>query len=436
MQIKKSAMILGSIFALASFSTHAATEITFWHSMEGPLGERVNEIVNDFNQKQTDYKIKPTYKGAYGESMNAGIAAYRAGQAPDIIQVFEVGTATMMFSKGAIKPIQEMSEEAGNPIDPKNFVPGIAGYYSEPNGKLASMPFNSSTPVFYYNKDMFEKAGLDPNSPPKTYTQIHEAAKKLKEAGIECGYTTAWPSWVLVENFSALHNLPYATKNNGFDGLDARIELNKEGFVKHFKFLNEMAKDGTFTYGGRGDAANALFSSGKCAMFTGSSGSRANFSKNAPFKFGISTLPYYDDVPGAPQNSVIGGASLWVFNNKSPEVNKGITEFFQYISSPEVAAKWHQDTGYVPVVKAAYDLTKESGFYDKNPGTDVPFIQLNVETTDESRGVRLGFLPQIRDIQDAEMENIFAQKVSVEEGLENMQKRANELLQRFENSNK
>lgn len=436
MQIKKSAMILGSIFALASFSTHAATEITFWHSMEGPLGERVNEIVNDFNQKQTDYKIKPTYKGAYGESMNAGIAAYRAGQAPDIIQVFEVGTATMMFSKGAIKPIQEMSEEAGNPIDPKNFVPGIAGYYSEPNGKLASMPFNSSTPVFYYNKDMFEKAGLDPNSPPKTYAQIHEAAKKLKEAGIECGYTTAWPSWVLVENFSALHNLPYATKNNGFDGLDARIELNKEGFVKHFKFLNEMAKDGTFTYGGRGDAANALFSSGKCVMFTGSSGSRANFSKNAPFKFGISTLPYYDDVPGAPQNSVIGGASLWVFNNKSPEVNKGITEFFQYISSPEVAAKWHQDTGYVPVVKAAYDLTKESGFYDKNPGTDVPFIQLNVETTDESRGVRLGFLPQIRDIQDAEMENIFAQKVSVEEGLENMQKRANELLQRFENSNK
>lgn len=436
MQIKKSAMILGSIFALASFSTHAATEITFWHSMEGPLGERVNEIVNDFNQKQTDYKIKPTYKGAYGESMNAGIAAYRAGQAPDIIQVFEVGTATMMFSKGAIKPIQEMSEEAGNPIDPKNFVPGIAGYYSEPNGKLASMPFNSSTPVFYYNKDMFEKAGLDPNSPPKTYAQIHEAAKKLKEAGIECGYTTAWPSWVLVENFSALHNLPYASKNNGFDGLDARIELNKEGFVKHFKFLNEMAKDGTFTYGGRGDAANALFSSGKCAMFTGSSGSRANFSKNAPFKFGISTLPYYHDVPGAPQNSVIGGASLWVFNNKSPEVNKGITEFFQYISSPEVAAKWHQDTGYVPVVKAAYDLTKESGFYDKNPGTDVPFIQLNVETTDESRGVRLGFLPQIRDIQDAEMENIFAQKVSVEEGLENMQKRANELLQRFENSNK
>ncbi|NLN67159.1 MAG: sn-glycerol-3-phosphate ABC transporter substrate-binding protein UgpB [Alcaligenaceae bacterium] len=436
MQIKKSAMILGSIFALTSFSTHAATEITFWHSMEGPLGERVNDIVNDFNQKQTDYKIKPTYKGAYGESMNAGIAAYRAGQAPDIIQVFEVGTATMMFSKGAIKPIQEMSEEAGNPIDPKNFVPGIAGYYSEPNGKLASMPFNSSTPVFYYNKDMFEKAGLDPNSPPKTYAQIHEAAKKLKEAGIECGYTTAWPSWVLVENFSALHNLPYATKNNGFDGLDARIELNKEGFVKHFKFLNEMAKDGTFTYGGRGDAANALFSSGKCAMFTGSSGSRANFSKNAPFKFGISTLPYYDDVPGAPQNSVIGGASLWVFNNKSPEVNKGITEFFQYISSPEVAAKWHQDTGYVPVVKAAYDLTKESGFYDKNPGTDVPFIQLNVETTDESRGVRLGFLPQIRDIQDAEMENIFAQKVSVEEGLENMQKRANELLQRFENSNK
>ncbi|ETD67418.1 glycerol-3-phosphate ABC transporter substrate-binding protein [Pelistega indica] len=429
------ALSLATLLAVTGTAS-AATEISFWHSMEGALGERVNEIVEGFNKSQSDYKVVATYKGNYGESMNAGIAAYRAGQSPDIIQVFEVGTATMMFSKGAIKPVQEMSEEAGNPIDPAKFVPGIAGYYSEANGKLASMPFNSSTPVFYYNKDLFAKAGLDVNNPPKTYQEINEAAKKLKAAGAECGYTTSWPSWVLVENFGALHNVPFASKNNGFGGLDARVDLTQDAFVKNFEYLAQMAKDGTFTYAGRGDAANGLFSSGKCAMFTGSSGSRAGFMKNAKFEFGISKLPYNSDIVQKPQNSVIGGASLWVFNKKSAETYKGVTAFFHYISSTEVAAKWHQETGYVPVVKAAYEATKASGFYEKNPGTDVPFEQLNVETTDASRGVRLGFLPQIRDIQEGEMENLFAGKVSVKDALADMTKRDNELLERFENSNK
>ncbi|NEN75752.1 sn-glycerol-3-phosphate ABC transporter substrate-binding protein UgpB [Pelistega sp. NLN82] len=420
----------------ATNSAFATTTITFWHSMEGTLGELVNQMTDDFNKSQTEYTVVPTYKGNYTEGMNAGIAAYRAGQAPDILQVFEVGTATMMFSKGAIKPIQEMSEEIGNPIDSNKFVPGIAGYYSDTNGKLASMPFNSSTPVFYYNKDLFAKAGLDVNNPPKTYQEIREAAKKLKAAGAECGYTTSWPSWVLIENFGALHNIPYASKNNGFGGLDTRIDLTQDAFVKNFELLNDMVKEGTFTYAGRADAGNALFSSGKCAMFTGSSGSRGGFIKNAKFEFGIARLPYNSDIIEKPLNSVIGGASLWVFSKKSPETYKGITAFFHYLSSTDVAAQWHQKTGYVPVVKSAYEQTKDSGFYTQNPGTDIPFLQLNVATTDASRGVRLGFLPQIRDIQEGEMEKIFSQKVSVQDGLAQMTKRDNELLTRFENSNK
>src|SRR5690606_22014715 len=132
---------------IASIGTaHAATEIQFWHSMEGALGDRVDKLVNDFNKSQSDYQVKASYKGPYGESMNAGIAAFRAGNAPDILQVFEVGTATMMAAKGAIQPVQEMSEKAGNPINPKDFLGAVAGYYSSNEGKLVSMPFNSSTP--------------------------------------------------------------------------------------------------------------------------------------------------------------------------------------------------------------------------------------------------------------------------------------------------
>lgn len=420
---------------IASIGTaHAATDINFWHSMEGALGEKVNALVSEFNQSQSDYVVHAVYKGAYGESMNAGIAAFRSGNAPDILQVFEVGTATMMYAKGAIQPIQEMSEEVGDPIDPTEFLGAVASYYSSADGKLVSMPFNSSTPVFYYNKDAFKKAGLDPENPPKTWKEVAEAGKKLRESGLECGYTTSWPAWIQLETFGAWHNVPYASQDNGFGGLDARLEVNKPVFLKHMKFLADMSKDGSFTYGGRGDAPNGLFTGGKCGMFTGSSGNRANIIKVGQFEFGTSSLPYHDDVQGAPQNTIIGGASLWVFAKKSPEVYKGVTKFFKFLSSPEKSAEWHQGTGYVPVTKAGYDLTKKSGFYDENPGSDVAVKQLDATTTENSRGVRLGYLPQIRDIEDGEMEQIFSGKVTPEEGVETMVKRGNELLERFQKS--
>lgn len=421
--------------AMASMgSAHAATDINFWHSMQGALGERVNGLVDEFNKSQSDYVVHAVYKGAYGESMNAGIAAFRGGNAPDILQVFEVGTATMMYAKGAIQPVQEMSEKAGDPLNPDDFLGAVASYYSSPDGKLVSMPFNSSTPVLYYNKDAFKKAGLDTEKPPKTWEEVAEAGKKLRAAGVECGYTTSWPAWIQLETFGAWHNTPYATKDNGFGGLDARLDINKPLFLRHMTFLGNMAKEGTFTYGGRGDAPNALFTSGRCGMFTGSSGNRANIIKTGNFQFGTSTLPYYSDVKGAPQNSIIGGASLWVFAKKSPEVYKGVTKFFKFISSPEKAAEWHQGTGYVPVTKAGFELTQKSGFYDKNPGSDVAVKQLDATTTENSRGIRLGYLPQIRDIEDGEMERIFAGTTTPQAGLETMVKRGNELLERFEKS--
>lgn len=433
MRVKIFALSLAGI--VASIGTaNAATDINFWHSMQGALGERVDALVADFNKSQSDYVVNAVYKGTYGESMNAGIAAFRGGQAPDILQVFEVGTATMMYAKGAIKPVQEMSEEVGDPINPDDFLGAVASYYSSADGKLVSMPFNSSTPVFYYNKDAFKKAGLDPENPPKTWKEVAETGKKLREAGLECGYTTSWPSWIQLETFGAWHNTPYATQDNGFGGLDARLAVDQPLFVRHISFLADMSKEGTFTYGGRGDASNALFTSGKCGMFTGSSGNRANIIKTGNFEFGTSSLPYYDDVAGAPQNSIIGGASLWVFAKKSPEVYKGVTKFFKFISNPEQAAQWHQGTGYVPVTKAGFELTKQSGFYEKNPGSDVAVKQLDATTTENSRGIRLGYLPQIRDIEDGVMEEIFSGKVEPEAGLKDIVKRSDELLSRFEKS--
>ena len=209
-----------------AWSAHAVTEIQWWHSMTGANGDRVNAMADGFNKSQSNYKVTPVYKGSYDESMTAAIAAFRAGKAPNIVQVFEVGTATMMSAKGAIVPVYKLMKDAGEKFDPKSYVGAVAGYYTDSKGNMLSFPFNSSTPVFYINKDAFKKAGLDPNVAPKTWKEFAGVAGKLKASGQACVYTTGWPSWVHIENFSAWHNLPIGTMENGIAGLGTKFTVN------------------------------------------------------------------------------------------------------------------------------------------------------------------------------------------------------------------
>jgi len=418
-----------------SLPAHAEVEIQWWHAMGGALGEWVNDLAKDFNAKQKDYKIVPVFKGTYPETLTAGIAAYRAGNAPHIIQVFEVGTATMMASKGAVKPVAQLMKEAGQKFDQNAYVSAVAGYYTAPNGQMMSLPFNSSTTVFHYNKDAFKAAGLDPERPPTTWPEVALAAAKLKAAGHKCPFTTSWQSWTQLESFSAWHNVEYATKRNGFNGLDTRLAFTTPLHVRHIENLANMAKQGLFVYKGRDNAADATFVSGECAMITGSSALYGNVKRNAKFSGGISTLPYYPDVPGSPQNTVIGGASLWVMAGKKPEEYKGVAAFFAYLSDPQVQSASHIRTGYLPITTAAYELTEKSGFYKQNPGTDVAVTQMIRKVTDKSRGIRLGNFLQIRTIIDEELEQVWVGKKTAAEGLEAAKKRGDEQLEKFQKAN-
>lgn len=426
---------VGAAMALGiSSSALAATEIQFWHSMESALGERVNQIANDFNASQSDYKIVPIYKGNYEQGLAAGIAAFRAGNAPAILQVYEVGTATMMQAQKAVKPVWQVMKDAGEPFDESAFVPTVASYYADSKtNHLLSMPFNSSTPVLYYNKDAFKKAGLDPNTPPKTWADVKSDAQKLKAAGLSCGFTMGWQSWTQLENYSAWHALPFATKNNGFDGLDAKLSFNGPQQIKHIQFLADMAKDGTFTYVGRKDEVTSKFYSGDCGIAMTTSGALANIAKYAKFSYGVGMMPYDADVKGAPQNAIIGGASLWVLAGKSPAEYKGVAKFLNYLASPAVAAKWHQDTGYLPVTKAAYELTEKQGFYAKNPGSDMAIKQmLNKPPLPFTRGLRLGNMPQIRTVIDEELEGVWSGKQTPKAALDKAASRGDDLLRRFQ----
>ena len=431
--VAAAAIALGLGLASPAF---AVTEVTWWHSMPGGLGEWVGDLVKEFNASQTEYKVNAVFKGSYDESMAAAIAAFRAGNAPHILQIFEVGTATMMASKGVIKPVGEVMKAAGVNFDQNRYVPAVASYYTAPSGQMLSFPFNSSTTVFHYNRDAFKAAGINPDKPPSTWPEVALAAAKLKASGHKCPFTTSWQGWTQLESFSAWHNVEFATKRNGLGGMDARMAVNSPLHQRHIENLSNMAKQGLFVYKGRGNAADATFVAGECAMTTGSSALYGNIKRNAKFAAGIGALPFYPDVAGAPQNTVIGGASIWVMQGKKSEEYKAVAAFFQHLSKVEVDAASHKRTGYLPLTGAAFEATEKSGFYKENPGTDVSVGQMIRKVTDKSRGIRLGNHVQIRAVIDEELEQVWAGKKDAKTALAAITDRGNQLLERFEKANK
>ncbi|WP_441516643.1 sn-glycerol-3-phosphate ABC transporter substrate-binding protein UgpB [Bradyrhizobium sp. 2TAF24] len=414
----------------------AATDIVWWHAMQGELGRQIDKLADDFNRTQSDYRIVPVFKGSYTETVTAAIFAFRSRTQPAIVQVNEIATATMMAAKGATYPVYELMRDEAEPFFPMAYLPAVASYYTDLDGNMLSFPFNASTPILYYNKDLFRAAGLDPNVPPKTWPELGATAQRLRAAGVACGFTTHWPSWVNVENFSALHNIAIATRANGMGGLDAVLTFNNLLMVHHIAQLAEWQKTKVYDYSGRGTTAEPRFQRGECGIFLGSSATRADIVANARFEVGYGMLPYWPDVPGAPQNSIIGGATLWVLKDRPRAEYKGVARFFTYLSRPEVQAAWHQHTGYLPITRAAYDLTRNQGFYERNPGTAISIEQITLKPpTQNSRGLRLGSFVLIRDVIEEELEQAFAGKKSAQSALDNAVERGNKLLRQFERAN-
>ena len=409
-------------------------EIRWWHAMGGATGEKIEEITASFNRAQSEYVVVPVHKGNYTETMTLGIAAFRAGRPPHIVQVFEVGTAIMMESRDAVKPVVELIRSLGEDLNKDTFLPPVAAYYTSSDSELLSMPFNSSTPVLYYNKDAFRKAGLDPNRPPKTWPELTEYAKKTQAAGYPSGFTTSWQSWIHLENFSAWHNVPFATKANGFSGFDSELQFNGPHQVRHITEMQKWQENKIFDYGGRRNIANSKFTSGECAMLTESSAGYAAIRQAVRFDFGVGPLPFWPDRQDVPQNTIIGGASLWVLSGHTNNEYKGVGKFLSYLASPDVQSDWHQSTGYLPITVAAYELTKRQKFYDKHPDMETAILQLvGKAPTKNSRGVRIGNFVQIRAIINEELEAVWSGKKTPQDALDDAVRRGNLLVRRFEN---
>lgn len=420
-------MLTGALALGLGSQAFAQTELSWWHGMTGANNEMVNELAKEFNDSQNEYRIAPVYKGSYPETLNAGIAAFRAKQPPAIIQVFDAGSGVMMAAEGAVVPVAEVLEKGGFKFDKSQYLPGIVAYYSKPDGTMLSFPYNSSSPILYYNKDVFKKAGLDENTPPKTWPELFEAAKIIKASGAaNCGFTSTWLTWIQTENFAAWNNASYGTHENGLSGTNVELKINAPLFVEHFQAIADLAKDGNFRYGGRVSEAKQLFTSGECAMLTESSGGLGDV-VNSGINYGIGQLPYYEG--HGPQNTIPGGASLWVFAGQSDAQYKGIAKFFDFLSQTPTQQKLHEKSGYLPVTMAAYDATKKSDFYEKNPGRETPILQMMGKApTENSKGVRLVNLPQVRDILNDEFEAMLAGKQDAQAALDKAVKRANQAI--------
>jgi len=426
---------VAAVVGLAS-PAWAVTDIMWWHAMSGELGRQLEKLAADFNASQSEYRVVPSYKGNYTETVTAAIFAFRSRSQPAIVQVNEIATATMMAARGAIYPVFELMRDEKEAFSPAAYLPAVTGYYADVAGNMLSFPFNASTPILYYNKTLFRAAGLDPEIVPKIWAEVGAAAKRLRASGVACGFTTSWPSWINVENFSAFHNLPISTRANGFDGLDAVLTFNNPVMVRHIAQLADWQTTKVFDYSGRATTAEPRFQNGECGIFVGSSATRADIRANSRFEVGYGMLPYWPDVEGAPQNTIIGGATLWVLRDRPRAEYKGVAKFFGYLSKPEIQAAWHQNTGYLPVTRAAFDLTRAQGFYDRNPGTAISIEQITLKPpTENSRGVRLGSFVLIRDVIDDELEQAFAGKKSAQAALDSAVERGNRLLRQFERAN-
>jgi sn-glycerol 3-phosphate transport system substrate-binding protein len=423
-------VIVACVLAFACAPAWAQWEIRVWHAMSGTQGAEFDSLVERFNAAQQDYRVVSAYKGSYGETLAAVLDTRRKGSSmpPHIAQIHETGTAEMLARRGLTMPLWQILQDADDKLE--GYLPPVEAPFTDADGRLLALPISAATPVLYYNRDALRAAKLEP---PKTWYEMPAVLAALSKAGYGCPYTTAFPSWVLLENMSAWHDQRFATQRNGMGGADARLAFNSRLMVRWISMLSTWRESGYFVYWGRGDEAEARFAADHCAMLTSSSASYAELRARAKFDLGVAQLPYYDDFDDAPQNTLAATAGLWVLAGKPPVEYLGVARFFAFLAQPGVQAEWTQKTGELPLTYAAYELMRKQGFYAANPGQEIAVQQVLAKLpTWDSRGIRLGQFPRIRGIINEELEQVWGGKKSALDALNAAVARGNVLLEELE----
>jgi len=403
--------------------------ITFWHAMSGSRLGVVESIIESFNATHPDFEVKPLFTGSYAETLTKYVAAYPTKTGPNMVQVYEVGTQTMIDSE-AITPVYKIPEILGETWDWAQYVIPITHYYSV-DGNLWSMPFNSSTAMLYYNKDLFKAAGLDPDKPPTTWKEMEEYGEKILASGVvDHVYSTGWPSWIYEQTLS-YHNHLYADNDNGRAGLATKVVFNDDFGHMVFDTWIRLHNKGIYIYGGAEYSANSAFKASQIAMLIQSTSSLAGILKASEFKVGTSFLPRFEGYPVG--NSIIGGGSLWVTKGQSEEELRGVWEFLKYIGQKDIAIQWHKGTGYFPVSGAALKALLDEGWFSADQTFLTAFLQIlsGRRDTAAATGVRLGPFVAMREHFRAALEKSIGGELSPKDALNEAAEKMNLLLKDY-----
>ncbi len=410
-------MIVPSIFAAGKKEAEAVkvdatapVTIDFWHAMSGSRIELIQGIVDQFMKENPNITVNVQYTGSYNDTLNKVKSAVKAGNAPQVFQSYDVGTLGLIYS-GIITPVDDAAKEFNLPINWDDFFTPVQSYYKY-QGKHYSMPFNSSTPLIYYNKTFFKKAGLDPENPPKTYEDIRKAAIALQKAGIKTPITWNLHSWYF-EQMICLQDAPFVNKENGRSGeLPTKALFNEEAGKKVLDWWIGMYKDGLFLDVGPGWSNHrAAFGSGEVAMVMSSSSDVNLLTKALKEKGWEMGTGYIPRPAGAKGGVAIGGGSLWMTNTGTPEQQLAAIKLIEYISSDEPQIKWHKGTGYFPVRKTAMEKLKKEGWFKENPNYLTAFNQLlDSPGTVNTSGALLGTFPETRSIIQSAIQECYAGK--------------------------
>lgn len=416
-------LVFLSSFVLPSALQAKPVEILLWHAMAGHLGHEIRQLADDFNAQQKQYRIKPVYKGDYVETLTSFAAAFRAHQPPDMVQVFEVGTATMLAPQGIIKPVAQLMEEQHIALPVDDILPAVRQFYSR-QGQLMAFPLNLSVPLLYYNADALKKAGYDSDNFPRTWQDLEKLAAKLKKAGYQCTYTSAQPAWILIESYLAIHGL--ATT----DPSSQRAIYNSPQFISHLARLKRWQDLGYFRYGGRTDDATVLFTSNICPLYSQSSGSYNSLLDIVPFRLGTALLPLDTEVSSTRHPNVAGGAALWITAKRPPVKEKGIALFLAFLAQPDVQRRWHEQSGYLP-------LGLSGAFAPISAASRHPLLRLartDLANHAQERPKTNNSIPQhqIRAVNEEALETLFADLKTAEQAANDAVRQANHLIQRYQ----
>lgn len=412
------------------------TKITFWHSMAGDIGGKaIPKMANDFNASQDNCYVEPIYQGSYDDSLNKLKAGLQTKDTPVVIQMYDIGTRLLIDLKIAT-PVQYFIDKEN--YDVSDIEANLLAYYTV-DGQLASMPFNSSTPVLYYNKDMFRAAGLDPEKPPRTFAEVHEYARKLTQRDasgkvIVSGISISIYGW-LFEELLAVSGGMYVNNNNGRDGLATEATFNGPEGVAILEWWNSMyAEDLMGKYGRKNVDVRTAFYAQQTAMFMDSTAAVRSAIDAAGSKFEVGTafIPRPNEEAFKSWGTVIGGGSLWILNSSTAEQQACAWEFIKYQAAPARQAYWHTMSGYFPIRPAAYQDPLAIEWQSKYPQFKTAVDQLHAAPNNRvTNGGLIGVFPSARQTIETAIEEVLAGKATPQEALDKAAQLVTQAIQEY-----